>query len=105
MNKNSTLRALLAFLAFVLGNLQAWDSDVHAAGLLTVLLVSLAIAIPPVVLLTPVKQQYFVSAFVLSFIFIFLARLLSPIPLPGLFLALVPATMGLIFSGLLKDEA
>jgi hypothetical protein len=96
---------MLAFLAFVLGSLQAWDSDVHAAGLLLVLLVNLAIALPPVILLVPVRQQYFVGALVLSLILLILARLISPIPLPGLFLVLIPAAMGLIFTGIIMDEA
>jgi hypothetical protein len=105
MTRSTTLRATLAVLAFVLGSLQAWDSDVHAAGLFIVLLVSLAIALPPVALLLPINQQYFVGAFVLSLILLLLARLISPIPLRGLFLILVPAAMGLIFTGIIKEEA
>lgn len=105
MTRSTALRATLAILAFVLGSLQAWDSDVQTAGLLIVVLVSLAIALPPVALLLPVKQQYFVGAFVLSLILLLLARLISPIPLPGLFLILVPAAMGLIFTGIIRDEA
>ena len=68
MSRNTALRAGMAFLMFVLGSLQAWDSNVHGAGLLIVLLVSLAI------------------------------------PLPGLFLILVPGAMGLIFTGMVKQE-
>jgi hypothetical protein len=104
MTKGTTLRAGLAILIFVLGSLQAWDSDVPAAGLLIVFLVSLAIALPPVALLVPLKQTYFIGAVALSFILMLLARLISPIPLPGLFIALVPAIMGLIFTGLVKQE-
>ena len=102
MTKTSTLRAGLAILIFVLGSLQAWDSDVPAAGLLIVFLVSLAIALPPVALLVPLKPTYFMGAIALSFILMLLARLISPIPLPGLFIALVPAIMGLIFTGMGK---
>lgn len=68
------------------------------------LLVSFAIALPPVALLVPVKQQFMVGTFAFSLILLALARLLSPIPLPGLFLVLVPAAMGLIFTGLLKED-
>ena len=39
-------RALLALTILVLGNLQAWDTDVPSAGVWTVLLVSLATALP-----------------------------------------------------------
>jgi hypothetical protein len=105
MTRNITLRAAWAILAFVLGSLQAWDSDVHAAGLLIVLLVSLAMALPPVALLLPIKQQYFVGTLVLSLFVLVLARLISPIPLPELFLILLPAALGLIFTGIMKEEA
>jgi hypothetical protein len=100
MTRNSTLRAALAFLMFVLGSLQAWDSDVHEAGLLIVLLVSLAIPLPPLALLIPLDERYSVGAVILSLILLVLARSISPIPLPGLFLVLAPGVMGLIFAGL-----
>lgn len=105
MDKITATRAGLAIIIFVLGSLQAWDSDVPAAGLLIVFLVSLAIALPPVALLVPLEQRYFLGAFALSFILLILARLISPIPLPGLFIVLVPAVMGLIFTGNFRQEA
>ena len=104
MARNTTLRAAIAFLIFVLGNLQAWDSNVHEADLLIVLLVSLAIPLAPIALLIPFEQKYMVGALVLSLILLVLARLLSPVPLPGLFIILVPAALGLIFTGLVKQE-
>jgi hypothetical protein len=105
MTRSLTLRAVMAILMIVLGNLQAWDSKVQGAGLLIVLLVSLAIPLTPIALLIPVRQQYMIGALVLAFILLLLARLLSPIPLPGLFIILVPAAMGLIFTGLIKQES
>ena len=105
MDKMTTTRAGLAVIIFVMGNLRAWDSDVPAAGLLIVFLVSLAIALPPVALLVPLKQSYFLGAFGLSLILLILARLISPIPLPGLLIVLVPAVMGLIFTGIFKQDA
>lgn len=104
MTRNTALRAALAFLIFVLGSLQAWDSNVHEAGLLTVLLVSLAIPLSPVALLVPMRRSYFLGAFALSAILLVLARLISPISLPGLFIILFPVMMGLIFSGLLMQD-
>jgi len=104
MAKSVALRAVMAILIFVLGTLQACDSNVHEAGLLIVLLVSLAIALPPVALLIPIKQQYFVGAFAVSLLLLIFARFLSPIALPGLFVTLVPASMGLIFAGIIKQE-
>jgi hypothetical protein len=104
MTQNTALRAGLAFLIFILGSLQAWDSNVHEAGLLIVLLVSLAIPLTPIALLIPARQQYMVGALVLALILLILARLVSPISLPGLFLILVPAVMGLIFTGLIRPE-
>jgi hypothetical protein len=105
MTQNTALRAGLAYLIIVLGNLQAWDSNVHQSGLLILLLVSLALPLMPIALLIPIKQQDRIGALVLAFSLLILARLISPIPLPGLFLILVPAVMGLIFTGLVKQEA
>lgn len=104
MTRTIALRATLAILIFVLGNLQAWDSNVHEAGLLMVLLVSLALGLPPVALLIPISQQHLIGAVVASLLLLVAARLISPIALPGLFLILVPAAMGLIFTGLIKQE-
>ena len=104
MSRNTARQVLLAFLIFVLGNLQAWDSNVHEAGLWIVLLVSLAIPLAPISLLVPLEQKYMLGALVLALILLLLARMISPIPLPGLFLILVPAAMGLIFTGLIKQE-
>jgi len=105
MSRTTTTHAILAIAIFVMGSLQAWDSDVPKAGLLIVLLVSLAITLPPVALLVPLKREHFLGAFALSFVLLILARLISPIPLPGLFLILVPVvTMGLIFSGILRPD-
>ena len=105
MTRSTALQAVLAFLIFVLGNLQAWDSNVHEAGLPVMLLVSLAIPLPPLALLLPVEQKYMIGALALSFVLLVLARLISPIPLPELFIILVPAVMGLIFKGIVNREA
>lgn len=104
MDKMTAIRAGLAVIIFVMGNLQAWDSDVPEAGLLIVFLVSIAIAVPAVALLVPLEQAYFLGAFALSFILVIVARLISPIPLPGLFIVLVPAVMGLLFSGISRQD-
>ena len=105
MNRSTVLRASFAILIFVIGNLQAWDSDVPKAGILIVLLVSQAIAIPPVALLVPLSQLHFLGAFAVSFVLLLVARLISPIPLPGLFLVLIPGVMGLIFTGIFRQDA
>jgi hypothetical protein len=94
----------MAFLIFVLGNLQAWDSNVYEAGLLIVLLVSLAIPLPPIALLLDVEQKYMIGALVCSFILLVLARVISPIPLPELYIILLPAAMGLVFTGILQQK-
>lgn len=105
MNRSTVLRASFAILMFVIGNLQAWDSGVPEAGLLIVLLVSLAIALPPVALLVPLSRLHFLGTFALSFVLLIVARLISPISLPGLFLVLIPTVMGLIFTGIFSQEA
>lgn len=104
MDKMTATRAGLAVIIFVMGSLQAWDSDVPTAGLLIVFLVSLAIALPPVALLVPLEQSYFLAAFAISFILLIVARLISPIPLPGLFIVFVPAVMVLIFTGIFRQD-
>ena len=105
MDRTTATRAGLALIIFVMGSLQAWDSEVPAAGLLIVFLVSLAIALPPVALLVLLKQIHYLGALAVSFILLILARLISPVPLPGLFILLVPAVMGLIFTGIFRQEA
>jgi len=100
----TALRSGLALIIFVLGTLQAWDSDVPQAGLPIFFLVSLAIALPPVALLAPLRRFHFLAAFGLSFLLLLLARIISPIPLPGLFIVLVPAIMGLIYKGIFSKE-
>ena len=105
MDKMTASRVALAVIIFVMGNLQAWDSGVPEAGLLAVFLVSLAIALPAVALLVPLEQIYFLGAFALSFILIVIMHLNSPIPLPGLFIVLIPAIMALIFTGIFRRDA
>lgn len=105
MDKSTVLRASFAIVIFAIGNLQAWDSGVPQAGPLIVLLVSLAVALPPVALLVPLRRPHFMGAFALSFILITVARLISPISLPGLHLVLIPAALGLIFTGIFNQEA
>ncbi|HMD79678.1 MAG TPA: hypothetical protein VKE92_00130 [Anaerolineales bacterium] len=105
MDRTTATRAGLALIIFVMGSLQAWDSDVSSAGLLIVFLVSLAIALPAVALLVPLKQMHFLGAFAISFVLLIVARLISPVPLPGLFIVLVPAVMGLIFTGIFRQAA
>ena len=104
MTRTTTLQAVFSLMIIILGNLQAWDSNAFSAGMWIVLLVSIAIALPAVALLIPLKQIYLLSAFAISFILLVAARLTSPIPLPGLFIILVPAVIGMIFSGLIGEK-
>ena len=104
MSKATILPASFALIIFVMGNLQAWDSGVPDAGLLIVFLVSLAIALPPVALLVPLKQSHFLGAFAVSFFLLVVARVISPISLPGLFLVLIPAMAALIFTGIYRPN-
>ena len=41
---------------------------------------------------------------VLAFLLLLFARLISPVPLPRLFIIPVPAVIGLIFAGLIRQE-
>ncbi|HLE92334.1 MAG TPA: hypothetical protein VI753_14375 [Anaerolineales bacterium] len=49
--------------------------------------------------------MHFLGAFAQSFVLLVVARLVSPISLSGLFLVLIPAVMGLIFTGIFNQEA
>jgi hypothetical protein len=102
MTKPVTMRAILAVIMFVFGSLQAWDSDVPVAGLLIVFLVSLAIALPPVALLVPLNTPIYLATFAISLILLVIARVISPTPLPGLFLVLIPGYLGLIFTRMIN---
>ena len=73
MTRITATRALLALVIIVLGNLQAWDSDVPSAGLWIVLLVSLATALPAVALLVPLRQSWFLAVFALSFLLLLIS--------------------------------
>ena len=55
MSRDTLLRSIFVSLIIVLGNLQAWNSHAFSASLWIVLLVSLAIAVPAVALLTPLR--------------------------------------------------
>ena len=104
MTRETTLRSIISLLIIVLGILQAWDSDAFSAGLWIVLLVSFAIAIPAVAFLVPLQQAFFLLSIALALILLGIARLIAPIPLPGLFLVLIPSVMGLIFTGLVREK-
>lgn len=104
MERTTMIRLGYALLMIVLGNLQAWDSDVHSGGLWVVLLVSLAIGLPAVAVLVPLQQIALISAIGISFILLVIARRISPVPLPELFLILIPGAMGLIFIGLVGEK-
>ena len=104
MERTIMIRLGYALLMIVLGNLQTWDSDVHSGRLWVVLLVSLAIGLPAVAVLVPLQQIALISAIGISFILLVIARLISPVPLPELFLILIPGVLGLIFIGLVGEK-
>lgn len=104
MNTKSTYRTGIAVLMVMLGGLQAWDSNVLSAGWQIILLVSIAILIPAILFLMPSKTTYFVGSILLSFAVLGLARFISPIPLPGLFIVLLPVAMGLLYIGFLEQN-
>jgi len=104
--RNSLIvRAVLSLLIFVLGSLQAWDSHAQDGGLLIVMLVSLAIVLPAVAIMLPLNPAYFLGSAVLSFVLLTLARIFSPVPLPGLHLILIPIATSFIFVGLSERGA
>ncbi|HJS29181.1 MAG TPA: hypothetical protein VJ768_06145 [Anaerolineales bacterium] len=104
MTKVETLRVLIALSIFLLGSLQAWDSDVPDAGLLIVFVVTVAIALPAVAISNFANPSYLFGSVIVSVCLLVIARLASPIPLPGLFIIIVPAAMGLIFPNILAQR-
>ena len=97
--------AVLSLLIFVLGSLQAWDSNAPDSGLLIVTLVSIAIAVPAVAVMAPLQPAYLLGSAILSFSLLTLARLFSPVPLPDLHLILIPIATSFIFLGLAERGA
>ena len=104
MTPATAVRSVFALLVIVLGNLQAWDSGVHEAGLWIVLLVSLGTALPALAILLPLQPLHLWAAFALSLFLLAVVRFTSPVPLSGLFLILVPAVMAVIFTGLVDGK-
>jgi hypothetical protein len=98
--KARRVHAGLTLLMLVIGSLQAWDSHVQDANALTVLLVILAIALPAAAMLVPLRAAYFGASGILALILLVVARIISPVPLPGLFLILIPTAISFIFVGL-----
>lgn len=104
MFEKGLVPTVLALISIILGSLQAWDSDAHTGGLLVMLLVSTAIALPAVTLQAPLKSSYVLAAFIVSFLLLIIARLISPVPLPGLFLVVLPAGISLLYTGILANR-
>jgi hypothetical protein len=104
MNSRSTLRSGIAALMVVLGGLQAWDSNALSSGLPIILMVGTAIILPAILFLMPSWMTYFIGSIILSLVLLVIARIISPIPLPGLFLVLLPAGTGLIYIGILEQK-
>ena len=99
------LRITMAALMLIMGGLQAWDSNVLQAGTPIILMVSIAILIPAILFVWLPRPPYLIGAILLSLAFLVVARMISPVPLSGLFLVLVPAVMGFIYIGLLETKS
>jgi hypothetical protein len=97
-------KSVIAALMLIMGALQAWDSNVLQAGILIILMVSVAILIPAILFLLLPKPPYLIGSILLSLALLLVARLISPVPLSGLFLVLLPAAMGFIYVGLLENR-
>ncbi|MGD9891425.1 MAG: hypothetical protein AB7R89_08995 [Dehalococcoidia bacterium] len=76
---------------------QAWDSGVFDASPVVMGMVLVAIALPVAAVLLTARLEIYVAALVLGFLLLLTARIVSPEPLPELFLVLVPfAVLGLL---------
>jgi hypothetical protein len=105
MTRNALIRALLALAFVILGSLQAWDSDAYNAGLLVVFLVSVAIALPAVAIQAPLSPAFLLGSILASLLLLIVARLVSPLPLSGLFLVLLIPGFSLIYVGILAGRS
>lgn len=77
-------RFVFALLIILPGSLQAWDSNVFNANLITMLTVAFAVLIPGIAAAISHNRTLLISAGITSLALLSLSRLLSPIPLPAL---------------------
>lgn len=82
-------RWFLAGVILVLGLIQAVDSDVRAASTLVSALVLLAILVPAAALALSQSRRLYLGAVIATVVLLSAARVLSPTPLPGLYLIAV----------------
>ena len=90
---------------FVMGSVQAWDSNVPSAGVLIVLLVSFAIALPAVAIFLPIQQVHYFGLMIACLVLLVIARLLAPVELPGLYIIMVPVAIGYLLINALMQRS
>jgi hypothetical protein len=96
---------LIAVPMVLLALAQAWDSGVFDASPIVIGTVIVAIVLPVAAVFLTARLDIYVAALVLGFLLLLTARIISPEPLPELFLALVPfAVLGLL-TGLQRRRA
>jgi len=97
-------RPIVAALAAVLGLLQAWDSGAFSAGSTILVLVLVAIAIPVATLILFRNGGLALVAVLIAAVLTVVARILSPVPLPELTLAVVFPGMLVVFTSMAEAK-
>ncbi len=91
-------RPIVAAIAAALGLLQAWDSGAFSAGSTVLVLVLVAIAIPVATLILLRNGRLALVAVLIAAALTVVGRILSPVPLPELTLAIVFPGMLVVFT-------
>jgi hypothetical protein len=94
-------RTLVAVGSLLVGLLQAWDSGALQAGAAAQLLIVVGTGLPVVAIVAPVGQGVRIGSLIVAALILVWARMVAPMPLNALHLALfAPALYILVVSGL-----
>ena len=90
-------RTLIAVGSLLVGVLQAWDSGALQAGSAAQVLIVVGILMPVIAIATPVGQGVRIGALVCAALILVWARMIAPVSLNTLHLALFPAALYILF--------
>jgi hypothetical protein len=100
MNLNES-RTLVAVGSLLVGLLQAWDSGALQAGLTAQVLIVIGIVMPAAAIVAPMGQGVRIGSVIVAALLLVAARMVSPVSLNALHLALfAPALYILVVTGL-----
>lgn len=80
-----------------IGMLQSWDSGAFSSGALVIAVTTLGVLLPTVSIAMEIDHGWRIGALVVGVILLVVARLLAPVSLNTLHLALAPALVYILF--------